>query len=509
MNKKTMVEDALFQIQNLEEALNKNAEEILASTMKEEIKSLVKESQIKEQGDDEVEDDDFEDDEDVVMLDDPDDEMGDIPMAPVGDFDDEDDFGDEDDFEDDETIDLTKASDAEVIKVFKLMGDEDGIVVTKDEDSISIVDGEDEYLVKLNEEITNEMEHSNYELDEDVFGKFGDDESGDEEFSFDDEEFGDEKEFGDEEFSFGGDKEEVLYELEMDEDDHGAFNPDDTIDEDAYGDELEEVLYELEMDEDAYGDELEEDDFEFEEGMSLREGKKSRGSKVSRKGRTGKGPGKFSYKKDNVFYKKPKKMKEGPKKPKTSGKPVKYSWKEEVNMEGFTKKAEFKEGSRTNNSVTSNLTGRRKGGSNRNESRRKVRKESIDNEVNLLREKNGEYKKALDMFRTKLNEVAIFNSNLAYATRLFTEHSTTKQEKINILRRFDNVETLKESKNLYRSIKNELSNEGLMESTQINETIERVVSKTPSTGSATNLIESKTYENPQFLRMKDLMTKIK
>ena len=68
---------------------------------------------------------------------------------------------------------------------------------------------------------------------------------------------------------------------------------------------------------------------------------------------------------------------------------------------------------------------------------------------------------------------------------------------------------LKESKNLYRSIKNELSNEGLMESTQINETIERVVSKTPSTGSATNLIESKTYENPQFLRMKDLMTKIK
>jgi hypothetical protein len=42
-----------------------------------------------------------------------------------------------------------------------------------------------------------------------------------------------------------------------------------------------------------------------------------------------------------------------------------------------------------------------------------------------------------------LNEVAVFNSNLAYATRLFTEHSTTKQEKINILRRFDNVESLK------------------------------------------------------------------
>ena len=135
--------------------------------------------------------------------------------------------------------------------------------------------------------------------------------------------------------------------------------------------------------------------------------------------------------------------------------------------------------------------------------------ESINNEVNVLREKNEEYRNALNMFRTKLNEVAIFNSNLAYATRLFTEHSTTKQEKLNILRRFDNVETLKESKNLYRVIKNEITNGNSGESTQITESIERVVSKSPSNGSATNLIESKTYENPQFLRMKDLMTKIK
>jgi hypothetical protein len=73
----------------------------------------------------------------------------------------------------------------------------------------------------------------------------------------------------------------------------------------------------------------------------------------------------------------------------------------------------------------------------------RLRKESVSKEMNLLREKNEEYKKALDFFRNKLNEVAVFNSNLAYSTRLFTEHSTTKQEKINILRRFDNVESLK------------------------------------------------------------------
>jgi len=89
---------------------------------------------------------------------------------------------------------------------------------------------------------------------------------------------------------------------------------------------------------------------------------------------------------------------------------------------------------------------------------------------------------------------------------LFTEHTTTKQEKINILRRFDDVESLKESKSLYTSIKNELSQDTTK---VVTESIERKIDKTASTGSATNLIESKTYENPQFLRMKDLMAKIK
>ena len=43
----------------------------------------------------------------------------------------------------------------------------------------------------------------------------------------------------------------------------------------------------------------------------------------------------------------------------------------------------------------------------------------------------------------------------------------------------------------------------------VTESITNRVVKTPSNGSASNLIESKTYENPQFMRMKDLMTKIK
>jgi len=99
----------------------------------------------------------------------------------------------------------------------------------------------------------------------------------------------------------------------------------------------------------------------------------------------------------------------------------------------------------------------------------------------------------------------VFNANLAYATRLFTEHSTTKKEKINILRRFDNIQSLQESKQLFKTINEELS-KGVEPS--LNEAVGRKISNTASTGSSSNLIESKTYENPQFLRMKDLMGKI-
>jgi hypothetical protein len=205
------------------------------------------------------------------------------------------------------------------------------------------------------------------------------------------------------------------------------------------------------------------------------------------------------------------KMKEAPKSVGT-GK-AKFEFKEGENLDGEfketrgVKKTETKEAAQTyGNGSKDDSRGLRKG-ITPNRNRTFPMKESTDaKELQILREKNEEYRKALYIFRNKLNEVAIFNSNLAYATRLFTECSTSKQEKINILKRFDSVETIKESKSLYQTLKNELS---VKTNTPINESLESKLDKTHSTGSAVNLIESKTYENPQFLRMKDLMGKLK
>ena len=130
---------------------------------------------------------------------------------------------------------------------------------------------------------------------------------------------------------------------------------------------------------------------------------------------------------------------------------------------------------------------------------------AINEEVETLRKQNAEYKKALVLFKYKLNEVAVFNANLAYATRLFTENTTTKQEKMNILKRFDSVSSLQESKSLFNTINTELGSK-----TTVTESVVEKISNTPSTSTSQEVLaESKAYENPQFSRMKELMKKVR
>jgi hypothetical protein len=473
-----LVEDTFLQMKNLEEVINENAKGILASTMKEEIRSLVKES-LNEQ-DDEVIDVDAEFDDTDVSDDDVDnfDDEDEDELSIDADFDDED---------EDDTIDLTGASAEDVLKVFKAMGPEDGVIVKKEDGMIHLSDDNNDvdYFIQLSESEQEDDEKEmlkNDELEE----------------SWMDEE---------------DETTETIYEIEMDEEDG---------DEDEYqshlGGEMEERYH---MDRKRHNDpEDEDDDLDFETNWDeLEEGDEDDNEFVveSKSNFKAKGVGmgnasKFKYdKKPNQGQGFKTKMKQG-----TRGVGMgkaKFEYKEGENMEKgkntTVKKVETKEASRT----LGNGSNFRKGGLPKPRAHSKantaIKKESVDTrELQVLREKNEEYRNALNVFRDKLNEVAVFNSNLAYATRLFTEHSTTKQEKINILKRFDSVETLKESKNLYRSIKDELSDVGTNDNT-ITESFERTVEKTPTSGSAVNLIESKTYENPQFLRMKDLMSKLK
>jgi hypothetical protein len=505
--KKSLVEEAILQMKNLEEAVAENAKGILASTMRQEIKDLVKES-LKEQDDEEIEDDDV--------------DMGDSEMDD-SEMDMEDDEMDDEDMDMSEpdmevnTIDLTKEPTSTVLKVFKLMKDDDEIVVTKDGSNINLIDNETnkEYMI-----VTEGMEDYS---DEDLFEM---DDDPKEMFEMDDmmsmDEMDDMMSMDEMDDMMSMDEMDDM--MSMDDSDEELFEMDDQDIESQFEDVFgEETIYEIEMDseeEDLDSDDEVSDYFLDNEEEYMMEAKKSskpkgmgfgsaQSYKMSKtpnmdggfkvvKRNADKTMGTGSAKKANI-YKKDSPSFDGD----FDSKPTK-SKESKGSMNFKPKTGEFKEASRT---LGNGKYWGREGLPKPRTAPRHIRKESIETEeVNLLREKNEEYRKALNVFRTKLNEVAVFNSNLAYATRLFTEHTTSKNEKLNILKRFDGVETLKESKNLYKVIKDELSTS---KPQQVTESFERTITRTPSTGSAINLIESKTYENPQFLRMKDLMTKLK
>jgi len=424
MSEKSILEQALLQVQNLEEAVKQNAKGILASTMKEELKDLLKESLEEEEettteeevakpeeeaeqdvtADDEETDDESEEDVDADVDTDTDldnlDSTDDVDSDVDADVDmddmgtdmgtDMESMGDEGSMDDEDVMDMTGASDDEVLKVFKAMKPEDGIVVKKDGNNVEFGDGENEYIIKLDSE----------DSDLDTGMDMGTDVDSDVDSDVDTE-----------------------MDTDVDTDVDADTDMDTDVDTDVEADTDEETIYEIELDEE---DEVEE----------------------------------------------PKKV-EATEAARTKSNP--HGNKNGMKRAGLPSKKMYKAGS------------------------------SINEEVETLKKQNAEYKKALVLFKDKLNEVAVFNANLAYATRLFTEHSTTKQEKLNILKRFDTVSTMNEAKSLFSTIKTELGSK-----TTVTESVAKKISNTPSTSSSTEVLsESKAYENPQFSRIKEMMRKIK
>ena len=491
-------------MKSIEEAISENAKGILASTMKEEISELVRESlngprkkslyEQPEQGDEmapegEIDVEDTEDGTEEIEVDaDVDVDGEEIDFSAMGTevpADNEDEMP---------PLDMTGAKPDEVLKVWRAMGDEDGIIIKKDGDYVHLTDTNtnNDYMISLGGESNNIEAMAMDTANESVIY----------ELVFEEEEKDPFEMYEDEEFEM--------------------YTEDEDEDEDEEDEIKDEVVYELEVQETMKPRGI---GFGSVKSGFKKSSVNNKGFKDDMKGgakseKTGRGP-KFSFGKikhgvtesemyedddeynldlDEEFY-------EGFDDETSEGDYMEGDYMEGDYMEDDMSTydelpGETTEASRTLGNGSRNYPGR-------GLPKMKVRptNEGVSKEMNLLREKNEEYKKALDFFRNKLNEVAVFNSNLAYSTRLFTEHSTTKQEKINILRRFDNAESIKESKSLYKTIKNEL--DGSKGSNEIvTESIQRQVSKAPSNGSASNLIESKTYENPQFMRMRDLMSKM-
>jgi hypothetical protein len=417
--RKSIIEEALLEAKSLEDALKANTKEMLSAHMKKEIENIVESSLKEDEEVEELEIDELGSDEetDGPALEAGDDSEGDAEIADLGELELDLDLdaltSDSEEDEDveltvatlpdmgDEEIDLTGASDEEVIAVFKKMSDEDEVEVVKDEDGIHLTDNETgaEYYIKEGYDQIEEDEDCIHEgagcskhMDED---------------------------------------EDVMYEIELDEKfDHVVWGGDKHDKSKTHGGEDY-----IDLDED---EEITED--------------KTQNNKQS--GPYGGGRQRYSGAKAGTSYANESKKSRKtltPRKPK--------------NVE-------------------------------------RVSESKIMKEYKELKAKNEEYKGALKVFKNKLNEVALFNTNLAYVNRLFTEHSTTKTEKMQILKRFDSAESIKESKSIYKAVKGELETKK-----PITESVENKVNKTVKS-SKSELNESTTYVDPQIAAIKDLMRKI-
>ena len=502
MNEKSILEQALLQVQTLEEAVKANAKGILASTMKQELNDLLKESMEDEEEDvegqpepkekttddmsddsdneegldnDESEDSDDDTSKDIDSMDSDDTDMDDMEDMDMDNMD-MDNMDDTDMGGDDDVVDMSSASDAEVLKIFKAMSPEDGIIVKKDGDDIEFSDGDNEYIIKLDDEdgmeegpvfegwqdeISEYDSEYNNNLDsngiyrllknskepEKIINKLGNkgieyiNNLNSNEISYllknskEPEKIMDILGNKRTEYINNLGSGEIDYSEDMDMKEMSDYSMNDMSDYDMQemdmgGDdeEEEEVVYEIELDGEDDMSDYDMNEMNLDEPHEKEMGESSRTI-------------------GNGYH------------------------------AGIKSKTKYKAGNK---------------------------RDEINEEVGKLRKQNGEYKKALVLFKEKLNEVAVFNANLSLATRLFTESSTTRQEKLNILKRFDTISTLKESKNLYSRIKTELETKK-----PVTESVVDKITSAPSSSSTQVLSESKAYENPQFKRMKDLMQKIK
>ena len=418
-DKKSILEEALLDINHIQNALNANTKEILRSVAKEEINGVVKESLEEEIYEEEEVEETMDETEEVEeTMDESTEELEEGYMEEEED-DLEEGMYEEGSMEEEETmdeLDMTDASDDEVIAIYKKMSGDDEIEIVGDELRLNITEP-GEYVVKLDgagDMGGEDMDDMEDELELEPADDMGGEDEDEMDMDMDDTDMEDEE--GDEEGDYD-------YEIEMD-------------DEEDMGDEES-----MDDEEDMEDEESEEDEEEIEESLGYTRGQA---------GRQG------ARKNGAAHLPKPK--------------------AESVNEAIVAKKLVSETAKKYNALLT---------------------------EATKLKAENDEFRAALKEFRTKLVETVVFNSNLTYVTKLFMEHSTTKGEKDSILKRFDDVVSLKESKKLYKTIANELESRK-----PISESVENKIIKEATSGVSKQIVESTAYVDPSTKRIMDLINRV-
>jgi hypothetical protein len=126
----------------------------------------------------------------------------------------------------------------------------------------------------------------------------------------------------------------------------------------------------------------------------------------------------------------------------------------------------------------------------------KLKVESLQKKVNAALLENKQLKETVAKVSKIMKEAVQVNVNLGHIVRLMVENSTTKSEKEDIVKRFNNVKSNDEAKALYESISSELKKSHSTVMTEQTTTVE----------SSKKINESKIYDEPNSVR--DMMKRM-
>lgn len=132
--------------------------------------------------------------------------------------------------------------------------------------------------------------------------------------------------------------------------------------------------------------------------------------------------------------------------------------------------------------------------------------ESIKRKAKAIFEENQEIKAMLVEMKDKLYKAAVTNKNLGQIIKLVTENTTTRDEKIDIIRRFGNeAKTIKQSDQLFESISKDLQKVNTMNN--VNNSMNRTLTEN-STKNVNTINETTVYQSNDLLESINLMHRI-
>lgn len=460
---KQLVEDRETLENIIKDTTKSSLSTVLEETVKNQLNNLLKEDDDKEYEEDEVEDTKLPsetDDQDVVDTDTDSDvetpeddgaedtdnmdgaESQETDDTELGSDTEDDGWGEFEKYKgDDDTYDFRNADNDTIVKVYKLLKDDDQVFVEKDEEG--------------NTHITDNETGNEYMIVDDS----AEEESG--------EDFGDDM------------SEQRIYEI--------ALNDDDCEDEEFCDDEMDEANL-------GYTT-----DYQRETAMTT--------------------PGNQEPANPKSTYSMDAGVPTGTEKPWVGNagdmKPFKESAEkeeDEENMEEGTNVGGFVQQNSTSKSHVPNSSGR----SARNASVAGVHvkstsqprysnvSEDIKRKANAIWQENKELKKELLNIKNLLQEAVVLNFNLGQITKLFTENTTSKKEKIDIVKRFGSeAKTIEDSKKLYESISKELKKVKTIDNVK---TIDKPLAENKK--SEKPLMETTIYQSDELTESLDLIKRM-